>query len=297
MNTNQKQLSVSSRSVRSNILPVDVIRRACLPIVVAVLQFGFSGCQTDPSLKDPNIRAVLSMTDQSQLAAIAMDANNKAHYAAITRLTDQHLLAQVAESPLSPNMSRIRAVEKIDDQAVLARVATSDSYSLVRQRAIERLTDQQTLADIAIRESGIVNVSNGSNSGPGYDSPRNLACDAVSRLTNQTLLARVAIETPRKDAKQWVRATSSLTGLGGQMDAIMAGSGSAAIVTADGRVISNEPQWKNIVVSGFAANEAAVAKLTDAALLRKVMTECADPSVRACAERRLSQLSALKKPE
>jgi hypothetical protein len=229
------------------------------------------------------------MTNQTQLAAIAVDENDVAHTIAIVKLTDQHLLAEIAESPRSGNRSRAAAVSRIDDQAVLAHVATHDDDSYVRRRAIQRLNDQPTLAEIAIHEDGIFNVS-----GSGKSVPHNLACDAVARLNDQALLARVAIEAPRKNAKQWVNMASRSSGLGGQMDAIMASGASVRIIGPDGRMITNEPQWVEQTVSGFAANEAAIVKLTDLTLLAKVKSESKEPSVRDCVDRRLAELSASK---
>jgi hypothetical protein len=289
--------------------------------------------------EDPVVRrfAIQLLTDQQTLAEIAINdigvstrTNNQqsgssnlawedlmCRKEAITTLTNQQILAKIAESSGIQYLLRKEAVRKINDQIVLARVATHDEDPVLRQDAIDRLTDQQTLAEIAIHDTGISKRT-------GHPSdPYNLACDAVARLNDQALLARVAIEAPRKNAKQWVQiqipAESSglggKTGLGAQEDAAMATfdnyrgirpDGSAIIKTAgyvqefapDGRLITNEPQWKweEQTVFGLAANEAAVAKITDPALLTKVKAEAKESSVRDCAARRLEELSPSKQP-
>ena len=102
--------------------------------------------------------------------------------AAVERLADQTLLAKIATSD---GHERVRqaAVKRLADQAVLAKIAASDEDHNVREvalrmliDAVERLTDQALLARIATSD--------------GHERVRQAA---VERLTDQTLLARIAM--------------------------------------------------------------------------------------------------------
>jgi hypothetical protein len=65
--------------------------------------------------------------------------------AAVEKLTDQAILAQVAKSDPSRAVWTV-AFEKLEDQTILVRIATSHPGWWRRLDAVEKLTDQAILA-------------------------------------------------------------------------------------------------------------------------------------------------------
>ena len=302
----------------------------CVLPAAAALVLAMCACESPQVSGEKQARAreneVRSMTDQVRLAAIAVEPKESVavQAMAISKLTNQQFLVEIAESPTAINKSRMCAVRAINNQAVLVRIATNDKYPPVRREAILRLTDEQTLANIAIKDSGMIFVPTQGGSGRRF---RPLACDAADRLKDQALLARVAIECPRKDTIEIVQtrlpsaplesggeeayanamdyrppgAPPAPSGLGGYIDAIRDSSDTSTITTPDGRTLSNPPQYKprrytprysteKHVLSSFDVNQKAISKLTDPNLLAKVKAESKEPSVQAAAGRRLAEL-------
>ena len=261
-------------------------RQICLALALVALQLTICGCQVI------KVQEVRLMSDQAKLAAVVV--NPEYDYPsvniAIRKLSDQKLLAEIAENQSAYEHYRCRVIEKLNDQIVLARIATNDPKPEIRREAILRLTDQQALADIAINDNGVSRLSSLDNGG-------NLATAAVFRLNDQALLARVAIEAPMKEALEFVNISSGprRSGLGGEVDAMLATGSDVTILAPDGRTITNNPQYEYRPKPGFAANENAIAKLTDRSLLAKVQAEAKEPIVRAAAGRRLAELEAPSK--
>lgn len=73
---------------------------------------------------------------------------------------------------------RLRAVERTNDQTVLARVASRDNKPSVRHSAVKQLTDQTTLARVAVNDLPEIRYA------------------AVVRLTDQSTLAQIAVSDP-----------------------------------------------------------------------------------------------------
>jgi WD40 repeat protein len=147
-----------------------------------------------------------------------------------------------------------------------------------------RIEDQKVLANIAI--AGTEDVAK-------RNEPGNLACDAVSKMTDQALLARVAFEAPERSAVEIKNNQHSpvITGLGGQLDAQMNAVDTAVVRLPGGQVVQGgQGGTQRTVVSGFRANVDAVKKLTDRALLEKLKTESNVPAVRTAAEFRIVAL-------
>ena len=71
---------------------------------------------------------------------------------AVEKLTNQALLAKIATTD-SDGLVREVAVGKITDQALLAKIATTDNHAYVGQVAVGKITDQALLAKIATRDS------------------------------------------------------------------------------------------------------------------------------------------------
>ena len=94
----------------------------------------------------------------------------------IDKLTDQAVLAKIVVEDKDSEI-RVAAIEKLTDQAVLAKIAVEDK-SFVRGYAIKKLTDQGLLEKFAVDL----------DESPVYRSA------AVRNLTNQALLAKIAME-------------------------------------------------------------------------------------------------------
>ena len=138
------------------------------PLCTALVLLG--GC-------GPSVQTVLSTTDQTELANIAVGISpSEVRCAAVKKLTDQTLLATIAVEDKNRDV-RCAAVGKLADQALLMKIAVEDEDRDIRGAAVGKLADQALLATVAIE---------------GKDKH---VCDAaVGKLTDQTLLARIAIE-------------------------------------------------------------------------------------------------------
>ncbi|MFO1491582.1 MAG: HEAT repeat domain-containing protein [Kiritimatiellia bacterium] len=110
-----------------------------------------------------------------------MENNVRVRLAAVTRLTDQRLLEQIA---LSDGESFVRqaAVERIKEQTVISKIALSDSDSKVRCAATQLLDDHADLKIIVLAD-------------PEYS----VRYAALLRITNQVVLAQVVL-TDKSDA-------------------------------------------------------------------------------------------------
>jgi hypothetical protein len=127
-------------------------------------------------------------------------SNINVREAAVAKLTDQALLAQIAQTD-SSGVVRDTAVEKLEDQALLAQVAKTDSDAEVRVRAVTRLTDQALLAQVAktandaeVRRLALINLTDQAVLAQvaGTDTDAGMRRAAVAILTDQAALAQVA---------------------------------------------------------------------------------------------------------
>jgi uncharacterized protein YkvS len=125
---------------------------------------------------DSAVKAVAKIKDEAKLARIAKEAWCwQACVAAVERITNPVLLADVARNDKGYSDVRKAAVERLTDQSVLVDVARNDKCFFVRLAAVERLTDPSVLADVARN-----------------DNDNDVRKAAVERLTDQSVLAYVA---------------------------------------------------------------------------------------------------------
>jgi len=98
--------------------------------------------------------AVECITDQAVLAKLVMDDSVYVRDAAMKKLTDQVLLAKIANSEGKNRIYdiRVEAVIKLTDQALLADVAKKTKVWKVRKEAVKKLTDQSLLSEIAMND-------------------------------------------------------------------------------------------------------------------------------------------------
>jgi hypothetical protein len=126
----------------------------------------------------------------------------------IKEITDQSVLKSlVSENYAKRNASsrELEALKYITDQLFLATIAKKHSDSSMRSKAVEAIDDQNILADIALN-SDIV-------SGYGYTGLKmtvqtDIVLSALSRITDESLLASIAKESSRR--KDWSVCLSAL---------------------------------------------------------------------------------------
>jgi hypothetical protein len=106
----------------------------------------------------PEVRkeAAKRITEERSWAAVARSPHSHEHAGALDRITDQRLLAEVAEKVWNDEVCQ-RAVERITDPHLLAgllmRVAHGEARSRTYRKAVERITDQRVLAEVAATAS------------------------------------------------------------------------------------------------------------------------------------------------
>lgn len=176
--------------------------------------------QSDSVVFEVRLKAVMKLSDQTLLARFAADANKGIRQGAVNALTDQAVLAKLARTDSDFGV-RYDAAKKLTDQAELTAVATSDQDARVRKAAVERLSEGAVLAKIAKTDPESATALAAAErikddaflvevaTGAGHEAVRVLA---VSRIDNQSVLADIA----RKDQALGVRnrAADKLTNQG-----------------------------------------------------------------------------------
>ena len=198
-------------------------------------------------------------------------------YAAVEKLTDQALLAKIAFNEQNPDV-RQAAVYKLTDQALLTKIAEGDNNEYVRSAAVINLTDQAVLARIAIEANDF-----------GFD-----VREAFLHLTDQALLARIAVEARNADVR--VNAVKDLT------DQALLAKIAVEAKNADVRAtavqdLTNQALLAKIAVedNSTSVRATAVYKLTDQALLAKFAVEDKSSDVRVTAVEKLTDQMLLAK--
>lgn len=99
------------------------------------------------------VKAVRKITDQNQLAHIALNGSVRVGEAAVEKLTNPDLLADVARNAKKNKAGfevGIAAVKKLKDQTMLYNIAkSSELHSSVRRAASALLTNKKLMHDIA----------------------------------------------------------------------------------------------------------------------------------------------------
>jgi hypothetical protein len=179
-----------------------------------------------------NRMALKALTDQPLLAQIAMAtitlthphvmANSGIREMAANMLTDQSLLADVL---IDGGLERSQfgggdtkaLLNKVTDQALLARIAASDMTkkgtndipSAIAVEATRRLNDQAVLLDLALKSRPTIAYEAARKLKDPVSLARVAASEdfwvrigATEHLTNQTLLASLAVNDPRIDVRE-----------------------------------------------------------------------------------------------
>jgi hypothetical protein len=186
---------------------------------------------------------------------------------AVQNLTDEAVLANVANVDEAWEVRRA-AVEKLTNQSVLAKIAVEDTDDSVRRTAAGKLTDQAILAKVAAQAEA-----------------RGVSVAGVGQLNDQAVLAKVAIE----DSDAGVRYTAVVK----LVDQAVLGKVALEEQNANVRDAAFEKLSDQAVLAEIAAKDegnyscAAVTKMTDRALLAKVAIEAEDPNARGAAYDRI----------
>jgi len=172
---------------------------------------------------------------------------------------------------------RQTAVERIQDQAVLAELAGEAVYPDVRQAAVTKLTDQDVLAWIAMKNKD-----------------QNVRKAAVERLTNQVILAKVAVDDWALDVCK--AAAENLT------DQVLLAKVAAEAKYLEVRGVAMAKVTDQRFLVKWAAEtkdtdfrSTIVRRITDQVALAKLATEDEDARVRAFAVRILTDQTVLSK--
>jgi hypothetical protein len=196
--------------------------------------------------------------------------------AAVEKLTDQALLAKIAVEDTNADV-RYLAVKKLTDQAVLAKIAVKDREPYVRRAAVQNLTDQAALAKVAVE-----------------DKEWRIRDSAVEKLTDQALLAKIAVEATEASVRP--AAVRNLT------DQALLAKIAVNDKDPDVREAAVEKLTDQALLAKIAVvdeNEwvrrAAVEKLTDQALLAKIAVNDKDSDVREAAVEKLTDQALLAK--
>jgi len=122
--------------------------------------------------------ALKTVDNDALLASVATNIHDNARQQAVTRLKDQHVLAQVATKDVDKNI-RQSALWKISNSNILARIGpwTKKDYTV-------KVTNQALLSEIAV----------------GAKDPF-IRLAAVEKCTNQTVLAKVLADDVDKDVR------------------------------------------------------------------------------------------------
>lgn len=145
--------------------------------------------------RDYNQLAVTKLTDQKLLAQVAL--NHKKEFirkCAVGLLEDPETISQIALNDESVFV-REAAIQKIDDQALLEQIAMNDRDDSVCCEAAERLTDPDALYRVAFKKNNDNHQFIISLRDDCYT-----ASKAVEKIDNQAILADIALNAPSQNA-------------------------------------------------------------------------------------------------
>src|SRR5262245_61773952 len=245
---------------------------------------------TSARVPDVALAAVGALTDANQLAEVAraMLVRFEIAKAAVDKLTDQSVLALVAAgSSYASNDVRLAAVQRLHDQRLLADVAkNAESKSAivepVRLAAVAKLTEQNLLGEVILSSR--------------FKSEDHVWA-ALEKVTDQRVLGRIALEFPDPQARYPNRIDRLIDKVTDQTVLIDIAKSAAAMTV---RLAAVGRLHDGAVLPGIARSDrdspvraAAVNKLTDLALLADLATTDRAVSVRVAAVGKLRDQSVL----
>ena len=195
---------------------------------------------------------------------------------AVEKLDDQQMLAEVA---MNDQVSEVRlaAVERLTDQVQLAKVVSFPSPNTnLRLAAIEKLTDQTVLADIAAKDMDV-----------------DVCGAAAKRLTDQSGLAEVAVEGIHAEVRHTVVEKLSDEAV---LATVASEDDNSDVCRAALRKLTDETVIASVALKNKNSEICveAVERLTDQVILAKVGTEGIHADVRKAAVEKLTGLEVLE---
>ena len=230
--------------------------------------------------------------DAGKLSAKCAVGNQKACEilrTVVWKLTDQPLLAKIAEETRDPNV-RKDVFNRLSDQALLAKIAVEAEDSDVRHFAFNKLTDQSLLAKLAVddkhvyafdlQKAAIGKLDQSAlwevavTSKYGY-----VRKAAVERLNDQNMLEQIAVRDKDVDVRK--TAVGKLTDQKILAMLAVEGKNSDVRIAVLGK-LSDQALLTKIAAEDADTNirKAAVGKLIDQTLLAKIAVEDKDRAVR-----------------
>ncbi len=189
----------------------------------------------------------------------------KIRLAAVRKIEDQALLAKIAAEDVHLEV-REAAVERLTDQALLAKIAAGDKGDRARMAAVERVFVQSLLEKIVVQgiDGDVRNFAAKRLTDQVQEAlvRRALAGDisAVRQLTDQTLLAQIATQENAEDHPPPDDLPEELWMLMGNED---------RAIRAEGLSKESTEAYRR----AQAIRDAAFERLTDQALLAKIATQ------------------------
>jgi hypothetical protein len=172
---------------------------------------GLANSSPAPGDKDEaRAAAVRNVTDQEELVEIAInDYSPLVRAAAVRQLTDRFQIARIAvDDDSKDGMVRAVAIAKLSDLDLLTRIALGEEtyrkglspevYLHLRTVAAERLEDQAVLAKIALEDVPADTTKDGSI----RTNARTLHMTSIAKITDQTLLMNVALDDKAGDERK-----------------------------------------------------------------------------------------------
>lgn len=267
---------------------------------------------------DKAMKAAHKLTDQDYLGQVACEANDKwVRFAALRRLTDPQLLEKAAQKALMEEdlFLRSEGVKHVTDQELLLKVLIEDNSITIQLAALERLTDQEILArisfgldssidSISLRKKAIERLEDQSLLAriALEDPSRQLRETAVQSITDpelaseirawfypedtrkiedQSLLERIALEA--KEISVRIEAVNLVENRAVLME-VAAEGGYPAHVSEAARKRLTEAELE--ILRPF-ADPLETHKVTDQALLARIVREAKNSQVRHAAATRL----------
>ena len=146
--------------------------------------------------------ALERITDQSVLADVARNARTlKVQAAAVERITNQTLLADIAGQARNSD-TRANAAAKLSDQETLIAIAMTDPEPVVRAKAVRRLANVDVITELAttdhaawVRQEAVMRVTDQAlltEIARNQEEEPRVRSAAIARLFDEALLAAIA---------------------------------------------------------------------------------------------------------
>jgi len=229
---------------------------------------------------DVRFTAILKLTNQVLLATVALDNSQRlVQNVAISKIADSSLLEKIGVDSDDDHRLIAIANNNLTNQTLLVKIALEDKDPKLRASAIKNinLADQIVLSKIALEDMD--------------EAPR---IYAVLKLTNQELLAKIALE----DSKPYVRGLAVQSHFFTNqvlIEKIVESTKGAHHARYPAiQKLTNQPMLASIALSDdlVPVRCTALGAMTDQTLLKKIATQSDEEFVRQEARKRIKRLNS-----